>query len=265
MRRGCYNSRRHGRQPNSFPTIWPSANASCWRPSSRHRHQLERSLWWNPNIQVAELNRVTGRDGHFVPGVAARARGHTRRTGSGTSDGRIGRRRERLGEDQQQGHLFDLGPDRSDGCRSSRTESTSRRRSRGARSSPWPEACESTGTKLPQIRHEHDLAEEEKVCSSCGRPMDRIGEDVTRELELQPAKLEAHLHVRPTIRLPLLQSGSLCSSAYAAADSRRHRRARADLRDPRQQDSAIICRCTVWKTSWCAPASTSHAARCVIG
>ena len=27
--------------------------------------------------------------------------------------------------------------------------------------------------------------------------MDRIGEDITRELELQPAKLEAHIHVRP--------------------------------------------------------------------
>ena len=51
--------------------------------------------------------------------------------------------------------------------------------------------------KLPQIRHEHDLSPEEKTCSGCGRPMDRIGEDVTRELELQPAKLEAHIHVRP--------------------------------------------------------------------
>ncbi len=27
--------------------------------------------------------------------------------------------------------------------------------------------------------------------------MDRIGEDVTRELEFEPAKLEAHIHVRP--------------------------------------------------------------------
>ena len=27
--------------------------------------------------------------------------------------------------------------------------------------------------------------------------LDRIGEDITRELELQPAKLEAHIHVRP--------------------------------------------------------------------
>ena len=51
--------------------------------------------------------------------------------------------------------------------------------------------------KLPQIRHEHNLPEEEKICSCCGRRMDRIGEDVTRELELQPAKLEAHIHVRP--------------------------------------------------------------------
>jgi transposase len=51
--------------------------------------------------------------------------------------------------------------------------------------------------KLPQIRHEHDLPEEEKICSCCGQPMDRIAEDVTRELELKPAKLEAHIHVRP--------------------------------------------------------------------
>ena len=51
--------------------------------------------------------------------------------------------------------------------------------------------------KPRQIRHAHDLSHEEKVCSCCGRTMDRIGEDVTRELELEPAKLEAHIHVRP--------------------------------------------------------------------
>ena len=51
--------------------------------------------------------------------------------------------------------------------------------------------------RLPQIRHEHDLPEEEKICSCCGRRMDRIGEDITRELELKPAKLEAHIHIRP--------------------------------------------------------------------
>ena len=41
--------------------------------------------------------------------------------------------------------------------------------------------------KPRQIRHAHDLSDEEKVCSCCGRTMDRIGEDVTRELELEPA------------------------------------------------------------------------------
>ena len=51
--------------------------------------------------------------------------------------------------------------------------------------------------KLHQIPHEHDLEPEEKVCSCCGQPMDRIGEDVTRELEYQPPKLEAHIHTRP--------------------------------------------------------------------
>jgi len=51
--------------------------------------------------------------------------------------------------------------------------------------------------KLRQIRHEHDLSDEEKVCSCCGLAMECIGEDVTRELEFEPAKLEAHIHVRP--------------------------------------------------------------------
>jgi len=68
-------------------------------------------------------------------------------------------------------------------------EIKSHRRRRKKREIDWD--------KLPQIHHEHDLPEEEKQCSCCGRQMDRIGEDITRELELQPAKLQAHIHVRP--------------------------------------------------------------------
>jgi transposase len=107
-----------------------------------------------------------------------------------------GRRRERFEEGEGQGHLFELdaGLPASDHP----AESTSpydgidvqgHRRRRKKREIDWD--------KLRQIRHEHDLPEEEKICSCCGRQMDRIGEDVTRELELQPAKLEAHIHVRP--------------------------------------------------------------------
>jgi transposase len=107
-----------------------------------------------------------------------------------------GRRRERLQEDHGQGHLFPLDADSSAPTDSPQAEGPDdtvevrghcRQRKRR----------EIDRDKLPQIRYEHDLPPEEKACSCCGRPMDRIGEDVTRELELQPAKLEAHIHVRP--------------------------------------------------------------------
>jgi len=107
-----------------------------------------------------------------------------------------GRRRERFNEGEGQGHLFDLDADLP--ANADLPEPTAaddevnvqgHRRRRKKREIDWD--------KLPQIRHEHDLRDEEKICSCCGRQMDRIGEDVTRELELQPAKLEAHIHVRP--------------------------------------------------------------------
>ena len=96
-----------------------------------------------------------------------------------------GRRRERFGkgEAEGQGHLFDLDPPAADEPEDSATadEGTEvqghRRRKR--RKIDWD--------KLRQIRHEHDLSDAEKACSCCGRTMDRIGEDVTRELEYEPA------------------------------------------------------------------------------
>ena len=107
-----------------------------------------------------------------------------------------GRRRERFHEGEGQGHLFDLDSDllaSSDPPEVASSDDAidvqGHRRRRKKREIDWD--------KLPQIRHQHDLSKEEKNCSCCGRPMDRIGEDVTRELELQPAKLEAHIHVRP--------------------------------------------------------------------
>jgi transposase len=116
-----------------------------------------------------------------------------------------GRRRERLSEDQGQSHLFALHPDLpidtdlSEPTTSDDEVDVHGHRRRKKREIDWD--------KLLQIRHEHDLREEEKVCSCCGRLMDRIGEDVTRELELQPAKLEAHIHVRPKYACRCCQEG----------------------------------------------------------
>jgi len=121
----------------------------------------------------------------------------------------FGRRRERFTEGQGQGHLFDLDSDSDSlaGADPPEAESTDRqgvdvrghRRRRKNRQIDWD--------KLPQIRHEHDLSEEEKNCSCCGRRMDCISEDITRELELQPAKLEAHIHVRPKYACRRCQDG----------------------------------------------------------
>ncbi len=117
----------------------------------------------------------------------------------------FGRRRERFTEGAGQGHLFDLDSpanepeDPAVPHQEAETEVKSHRRRRKKREIDWD--------KLPQIHHEHDLPEEEKNCSCCGRRMDRIGEDVTRELELQPAKLEAHIHVRPKYACRRCKSG----------------------------------------------------------
>ena len=109
----------------------------------------------------------------------------------------FGRRRERFSEGEGQGHLFELDFPPADESSDSATplpeaeteiEIPSHRR-RQRRKIDWD--------KLRKIVHDHDLTPEEKTCSCCGCTMDRIGEDITRELELQPAILEAHIHVRP--------------------------------------------------------------------
>ena len=105
----------------------------------------------------------------------------------------FGRRRERFTEGEGQGHLFELDSptvDDKDESVPQETETDVKgHRRRKNRQIDWD--------KLRQIPHEHDLEPEEKVCSCCGQAMDRIGEDVTRELEYQPPKLEAHIHTRP--------------------------------------------------------------------
>ena len=155
--------------------------------------QLERRVGESEQ-QVAELNRVLGE--------TAASYQELQQEHAATLDElawykrwAYGRRRERLSEDQGQGHLFDLhadlpaDSDLSEPMTPDDEVDVHGHRRRKKREIDWD--------KLLQIRHEHDLPEEEKICSCCGRQMDRIGEDVTRELELQPAKLEAHIHVRP--------------------------------------------------------------------
>lgn len=49
---------------------------------------------------------------------------------------------------------------------------------------------------LPRVREEHDLAEDEKQCSCCGGELHRVGEDITEQLDIIPAKIRVIENVR---------------------------------------------------------------------
>lgn len=55
---------------------------------------------------------------------------------------------------------------------------------------------------LPSRDVMHDLTEEDKICSECHNPMTQIGENVSTQLEYQPAKLIAVRHHRPKYGCP---------------------------------------------------------------
>jgi transposase len=108
----------------------------------------------------------------------------------------FGPRRERLVEATGQGHLFELEDGQSVAP---------------LPASPIPEPP--TGTyaapprprrsrkldydRIPQIRIPHDVPAAEKICTQCGEPKTRIGEDEARVLEFIPAHFELHIHVLP--------------------------------------------------------------------
>jgi transposase len=117
----------------------------------------------------------------------------------------FGPRRERLRDDPGQGHLFDLhdtafapetaastAPDTASPVQRPKAAGTKRRTSLD---------------HLPHIRIEHDLPEDEKICSCCGGAKQRIGEDLSRELEFVPAKLEVKVHVLPKYACPKCRDG----------------------------------------------------------
>ena len=50
--------------------------------------------------------------------------------------------------------------------------------------------------ELPRVEIVHDLAAEEKVCG-CGQELSRIGEEVSEQLDIVPAKIQVLRHIRP--------------------------------------------------------------------
>jgi transposase len=117
----------------------------------------------------------------------------------------FGPRRERLLDDPGQGHLFDLhdtaieleaaAPPEPDTMAPGERPKAARPRRRNSLD------------HLPHIRIEHDLPETEKTCSCCGGTKQRIGEDISRELEFIPARLEVKVHVLPKYACPKCRDG----------------------------------------------------------
>jgi transposase len=117
----------------------------------------------------------------------------------------FGPRRERLHDDPGQGHLFDLHDTGLEIEASTSAEPDvpgPAQRPRAAR----PGGRNSLD-HLPHNRIEHDLPEAEKTCPRCGSAKHRIGEDLSRELEFTPAKLEVNVHVLPKYACPNCRDG----------------------------------------------------------
>jgi transposase len=117
----------------------------------------------------------------------------------------FGPRRERHVDDPNQRHLFDLHDTATEPEVAAPTEPDA------APPGPRPKASRPhrrvSLDHLPHIRIEHDLPEGEKACSCCGGPKQRIGEDLSRELEFIPAKLEVKVHVLPRYACPKCRDG----------------------------------------------------------
>jgi len=79
-------------------------------------------------------------------------------------------------------------PDEADDSLNEADDTSTGKPKRRARRKPLP-------PELPRIREEHDLTDSEKVCS-CGCLMDKIGEEISEQLEIIPAKVQVIQHVR---------------------------------------------------------------------
>jgi transposase len=107
----------------------------------------------------------------------------------------FGRRNERYAPDSRQGQLFDASPDGAAPLPSIPAEEITYLRRKGH---GW--------SKLPKhlAREEVlvDVPESERLCSECGEPLQKIGEDRSERVDLVPARVWVKVVVRPKYACP---------------------------------------------------------------
>ena len=117
----------------------------------------------------------------------------------------FGARRERIVDDPRQKHLFALDSvlppsvatpnSEASPASAPETEKDAAEKRAAARQKKRADRKMCLDA-LPQVHHEHDIAEEEKTCSVCGAEMRLIGEDISRMIEFVPAQLHVQNHHR---------------------------------------------------------------------
>ena len=119
-----------------------------------------------------------------------------------------GSRRERHVADAKQQHLFEMGELFAEPEPSAEQSPASSEVPASAEDAAQTAAAEEKAARrrkkraarklcldaLPQIKHDHDVSPEEKVCGKCQRDKKCIGEEISRVLEFVPGQLEAHNH-----------------------------------------------------------------------
>ena len=61
--------------------------------------------------------------------------------------------------------------------------------------------------QLPRVDVVHDLPEDEKVCATDGTTLERIGEEISEQLDFKPAQLRVIRNIRPKYACPCFRSG----------------------------------------------------------
>jgi transposase len=115
----------------------------------------------------------------------------------------LGPRRERLTEAPGQQHLFDIAGTISPASElpilPPAEEATEQKRKKGHGRRQIPE-------HLPRTVVSHDVPPEARICD-CGREKVCIGEDVTEQVDLEPAKITVYRHVYPKYACPCCKNG----------------------------------------------------------
>ena len=122
---------------------------------------------------------------------------------------------------------------------------------------------------LLRVRIEHDLSDAEKPCPCCGELRQRIGEEVSEQLEYLPASLKVLQHVRFKYACRQCEaSGDGPQIEIAPKPSPPIEKGLAGpglLAYVIPVNSATICRSTAWSTSSPARVSRWPARPCVLG